>query len=276
MPALLGVSSNRFSPSNFSKLPRLATFLLLLFFGAATVVPLPYVLIKPGSAQNVMDEMVKLSSSAPREITTYPSDGKFLLLSVMVTSPGSQVIGPEILYNWMRSDYVVIPRSLVYRAGNSPEKEREIAKTAMVDSQRSAKIAAINYLKSTYEGEISSSLTVEDIAIAKTNTGGPSGGMIYALGVIELFTSDDLLQGRIVAGTGTIDTLGQVGSIGGVSEKIIAAKRAGATLFLLPRSNCEDVESIPEGITIAAVSSLTEAILALNSATPRGCASVGT
>ena len=275
MPSLLATSSYRLSPSNFSKLPRTAILILTLFFSAAIVVPLPYVLVKPGTAQNVMDEMVKLSASASPEIVTHPSDGKFLLLSVMVTSPGSQVVGPEVIYNWMRSDFVVIPRTLIYRPGNSPEKEKEIAQTAMTDSQRSAKIAAVNYLKANHADEIPASLSIEDIAIAKTNTGGPSGGMIYALGVIELLTSEDLLRGRVVAGTGTIDAAGVVGPIGGVSEKIIAAKRAGATLFLLPRENCEEVEKVPDGITVAAVSSLDQAILALNSARPQGCASVG-
>jgi PDZ domain-containing protein len=275
MPALLATSSYRFSPSNFSKLPRIGTLILALFFSAAIVVPLPYVLIKPGTAQNVMDEMVKLSPSAAPQIVAHPSDGKFLLLSILVTSPGSKVIGPEIIYNWMRSDFVVIPRSLIYRPGNSPEKEKEIAQSAMTDSQSSAKVAAVNFLKANYSDEISPLLSVEDIAIAKTNTGGPSGGMIYALGVIELLTAEDLLKGRIVAGTGTIDVAGKVGPIGGVTEKIIAAKRAGATLFLLPTSNCSEVEKVPDGITVAAVSTLTQAILALNSARPQGCASVG-
>ena len=275
MPPIFATSSRRFSPSNFSRLPRIAIVVLVLFFTSAFVIPLPYVLIKPGKAQNVMEEMVKLSESAPVSLSQYPSDGKFLLLSVLVTSPGSHVVGLEVIYNWIRSEDVVIPRSLIYRPGNSPAKEKEIAQTQMVDSQRSAKIAAVKYLQENYSQEIFASLSVSDIAIAKTDTGGPSGGMIYALGVIELLTSEDLLRGRTVAGTGTIDVKGMVGAIGGVNEKIIAAKRAGATLFLMPVENCGELENVPKEITVAAVSSLSEAISALNSASPRGCASVG-
>lgn len=260
---------------NFSRLPRTAVAILALFFGSAIVAPLPYVLIKPGKAQNVMEDAIKVSESAHSGVETFPSDGKFLLLSILVTSPGSHVIGPEVIYSWLRGEDVVIPRSLIYKPGNSPEKEKAIATEAMRDSQRDAKIAAVRYLKVNYASQISSSFSVTDIAIAKTNTGGPSGGMIYALGVIELFTPENLLDGRIVAGTGTINTRGEVGPIGGVNEKIIAAARAGATLFLLPSANCKDLENIPEGITVAAVSSLDTAISALNSATPRGCASVG-
>jgi PDZ domain-containing protein len=70
-----------------------------------------------------------------------------------------------------------------------------------------------------------------------------------------------------------------VGSIGGVAEKILAAHKAGATLFLVPEKNCEDlapgIANIPEGIKVAAVSSLEEAITALNSNHPRGCANLG-
>jgi PDZ domain-containing protein len=260
---------------NFSTLPRTAVAILALFFGSALVAPLPYVLIKPGNAQNIMEETIKVSETASPGVAFYPSDGEFLLLSILVTSPGSHVIGPEVIYSWVRGENVVIPRSLVYKPGNSPQEEKELATAAMTDSQRDAKIAAVRYLIKNYPSQISPSFSIDDIAISKTNTGGPSGGMIYALGVIELFTAENFLNGRIVAGTGTIDAKGIVGPIGGVNEKIIAAKRAGATLFLLPSANCKDLENVPEGISVAAVSSLDTAISALNSATPRGCASVG-
>lgn len=55
--------------------------------------------------------------------------------------------------------------------------------------------------------------------------------MIFAIGVIELLTQKDLLQGRHIAGTGTISTDGKVGPIGGINLKILAAYKAGATLF---------------------------------------------
>jgi PDZ domain-containing protein len=87
------------------------------------------------------------------------------------------------------------------------------------------------------------------------------------------------LQGKSVAVTGTIDSAGKVGSIGGVAEKILAAKKAGATLILVPEANCKDLApnlaTIPFGIKVAAVSSLKEAMATFNSEDPRGCANLG-
>jgi PDZ domain-containing protein len=95
-------------------------------------------------------------------------------------------------------------------------------------------------------------------------TGGPSGGMVFALGVIEELTPEDLLKGRKVAGTGTIDPSGIVGSIGGIDEKLIAAKRIGVTIFLAPRGNCRDITSVPPGLTIYAITTIDDAVKALS------------
>jgi PDZ domain-containing protein len=102
------------------------------------------------------------------------------------------------------------------------------------------------------------------ITLDVRKTGGPSGGMIFTLGVIEELTPDDLLMGRKVAGTGTIDPSGAVGPIGGIDEKLIAAKRIGVTIFLAPRANCRDITSVPEGLTIYAIGTIDDAIKALS------------
>jgi PDZ domain-containing protein len=88
--------------------------------------------------------------------------------------------------------------------------------------------------------------------------------MVFTLGVIEELTPQDLLRGRKVAGTGTIDLSGKVGPIGGIDEKLIAAQRVGVTVFLAPRSNCSEIRSIPEGITVFAISTIDDAVKALS------------
>ncbi len=94
--------------------------------------------------------------------------------------------------------------------------------------------------------------------------GGPSAGMMFALGIMEKVGSVDLTGGRFVAGTGTIDPTGAVGAIGGIQLKMIAARRAGATLFLAPASNCTDVQgNVPKGLTVAKVSTLHQAVQVL-------------
>jgi PDZ domain-containing protein len=105
-----------------------------------------------------------------------------------------------------------------------------------------------------------------DITLGLGNEiGGPSAGMMFALGIMEKVGSDDLTGGRFVAGTGTIDTDGTVGPIGGIQLKMIAARRAGATLFLAPAGNCTDVRgNIPKGLTVAKVSTLAQAVATLD------------
>ena len=81
-----------------------------------------------------------------------------------------------------------------------------------------------------------------DIEFGDSNVGGPSAGMMFSLGIIDMLTDDQLNGGQHVAGTGTIDPEGNVGPIGGIQQKLVGAKRAGATLFVAPQDNCDDVE----------------------------------
>ncbi len=106
------------------------------------------------------------------------------------------------------------------------------------------------------------------VRINLKNTGGPSGGLVFAIGIIEKLTEEDLLRGRLVAGTGTIDVRGNVGPIGGITEKLKGASAAGATLFLAPVEHCIDIGKIPANLVVVAVATLDEAIRALQSQTP--------
>jgi PDZ domain-containing protein len=254
-----------------NRLPRLATATLTLFFGLALFAPLPFVVLTPGNAQDVLSKVITPAKTTSTPLNFYKADGHIYLLSILITNPDAYVTGAELIYSWARSDYSVMPRSLFYRDGVSATKEKAIAKTEMVDSQLSAKVAAIKYLQINAKPS--------DISISLAKTGGPSGGLAFALGIVELLTPENILRGRSVASTGTIDSDGNVGGIGGVAEKILAAHKAGADLILVPKSNCKDlapgVANIPKGIKIVAVGTLKEAITALNSAAPHSCANLG-
>jgi len=78
------------------------------------------------------------------------------------------------------------------------------------------------------------------ITIELAGIGGPSAGLMFALGVTDKLTKDDLTGGLRIAGTGTIDDEGDVGPIGGIPQKMVAAKHAGATIFLVPEANCAE------------------------------------
>lgn len=113
-----------------------------------------------------------------------------------------------------------------------------------------------------------------EIEIAIENVGGPSAGMIFALGIIEKLSAEDFLRGRKIAGTGTINLAGEIGAIGGIGSKMIGAARKGATLFLAPAANCKDIGHIPDGIEVLPVTSLSEAIEVLREPEPtvrKGC-----
>ncbi|MDF3143157.1 S16 family serine protease, partial [Streptomyces sp. T21Q-yed] len=74
----------------------------------------------------------------------------------------------------------------------------------------------------------------------------------------------DLTGGRTIAGTGTIDAAGKVGAVGGVSLKTQAAKRDGATVFLVPKDECSDAKSeLPKGLRLIPVTTLKGAVDAL-------------
>ena len=93
------------------------------------------------------------------------------------------------------------------------------------------------------------------------NVGGPSAGLMMALNVYNSLTEFDITKGLKVAGTGTIEIDGSVGPVGGVKQKVIAAKNAGSSLILVPIANFDDVKSyIDEGTNIVAVESFNEAL----------------
>ena len=108
-----------------------------------------------------------------------------------------------------------------------------------------------------------------DIDIDAGVIGGPSAGMMFALSIIELLEEGDLIDGRVVAGTGTLDRSGSVGAVGGVRQKL-AAVTAGdegppADVFLVPRDNLDDARQAPitDEVLVVPIDTLDDAIAAL-------------
>ncbi|BAJ76090.1 predicted secreted protein containing a PDZ domain [Microbacterium testaceum StLB037] len=103
-----------------------------------------------------------------------------------------------------------------------------------------------------------------DVQIQLNDIGGPSAGMMFALGIIDKMSPGDLTGGQHIAGTGTIDDKGQVGAIGGIRQKLYGARDAGATWFLAPSANCNEVVGhVPGGIRVFAVSTLSDSLKVL-------------
>jgi PDZ domain-containing protein len=99
------------------------------------------------------------------------------------------------------------------------------------------------------------------VTISLKDVGGPSAGLMFALGIIDKLEPGSLTDGRFIAGTGTIDGDGEVGPIGGIQQKLIGARRQGATVFLVPADNCaEAVQGPPAGLKLVKVSTLRSAL----------------
>lgn len=102
------------------------------------------------------------------------------------------------------------------------------------------------------------------IDINLSGIGGPSAGLMFALGILDKIGPGNLTGGRFIAGTGTMAPSGQVGPIGGIPLKMKAAKRDGATVFLAPKDNCAEAKStVPDGLKLIKVSTLSGAVKAL-------------
>lgn len=100
-----------------------------------------------------------------------------------------------------------------------------------------------------------------DIDVTLTEVGGPSAGLMFALGIVDKLTPESLTDGEFIAGTGTITPTGEVGRIGGIQHKMTSAYDAGAEVFLVPAKNCDEaVPGAPEGLQLVKVTTLADAI----------------
>jgi PDZ domain-containing protein len=110
-----------------------------------------------------------------------------------------------------------------------------------------------------------------DVQIQLENVGGPSAGMMFALGIIDMLTPGALTGGDDVAGTGTITSDGTVGPIGGIRQKLYGARDAGAEFFLAPAANCDEVRGhVPDGLSVFAVATLDDALAVLEAVADDG------
>ncbi|HEX2054591.1 MAG TPA: site-2 protease family protein [Actinomycetota bacterium] len=105
-----------------------------------------------------------------------------------------------------------------------------------------------------------------EVEFRNRQIGGPSAGLIYALLIADMLQNDDVADGRDVAATGTIQLNGRVGPVGGLEEKLRAAEDAGADVFLVPRSELDDVsaENRRTPVRTLGVETLQEAMAVLN------------
>ena len=281
----------RVSNLRFARAPRSFTYFFAISISLALFAPMNFVIITPGDPSPLFPKILSIDESNNAQkragvdkVKSYPANGQLYLLTILVTNPDTKVLGAAITGCWVWGDCVVVPRSAIYQKDTNNQREIKVSKKEMDTSQNVAITAARNQLAKRFPEVDLSQVSSETVKVSLKDTGGPSGGLIFSLGIVELFTPRDILQGRKIAGTGTISASGEIGPIGGVVEKIIGAKKVGAELLFISTANCEELPESVEGIKVIAVETLDQVVGYLvndsqerkqaNSAGIHGCASV--
>ena len=100
-----------------------------------------------------------------------------------------------------------------------------------------------------------------DVTINTGSVGGPSAGLMFSLAIYDVLTPGELTGARDIAGTGTMEDDGSVGPIGGIRQKLVGARAAGADYFLAPAENCDEVIGhVPDGLRVVRVATFDEGL----------------
>jgi Lon-like protease len=240
---------------------------LAALLAVTALAPLPFALAQPGLTANVIGDsknkpVITLSGEKGRK--TGDADGKLLMTTIAATPPGATVRLPDVADSWFRTDRAAMPTEAVYPVGDTLKEIEKHNKGEMRKSQTAAVKAALRHLHKSPR-DVRVTLRLADV-------GGPSAGLFFSLGIIDKLggggdAGEDgggLTGGRTIAGTGTIKADGTVGPVGGVPLKTRAARRDGASVFLVPRAECADAQAErPKGLRLVPVDTLGGAVKAL-------------
>jgi Lon-like protease len=230
---------------------------VVALIGTAVFAPLPFSVAQPGMTANVLGANrgtpVITVSGAPTRTTS----GQLRMTTIEATGPDARVSLGDVIGNWFRTDRAVMPRDAVYPSGDNVQEIEQHNTEQMQQSQDAAAQAALKYL------DLSASKVKVTLKLA--DVGGPSAGLLFSLGIIDKLDGNgsggDLTGGRNIAGTGTISADGAVGAVGGVALKTQAARRDGATVFLVPKGECGDAKAeLPKGLRLVPVTTLKGAV----------------
>ncbi|MCX4691128.1 PDZ domain-containing protein [Streptomyces sp. NBC_01408] len=210
----------------------------------------------PVTARVIVSSVVKAS----------PADGKLHAGDVVQAVDGAPVTAPEDVAKLVTKhkpgepvEFTVIPAAEAAEAAKAQREPTGSAKVTITAGKAEDDGHAIVGIRAGTDHTFPFTI---DIKLA--DVGGPSAGLMFALGIVDKLTPEDLTGGKFVAGTGTIDDKGKVGPIGGIQMKTIGARQAGAEYFLTPAENCAAAASdVPEGLTLVKVATMDDATKAL-------------
>lgn len=235
---------------------------VVALLASVVLAPLPFAVTQPGLTADVLG---KYQGKPIVTITGAPvrrTSGQLRMTTIAATGPEQDVHFGDVLDGWFRTDRAVMPRDAVYPGGGDTKEIERHNTQEMQTSESTAASAALAYLGKDARGA--------QVKLRLPDVGGPSAGLFFSLGIVDKLAGDgsggDLTGGRIIAGTGTISANGTVGAVGGVTLKTQAARRDGATVFLVPKAECSEAQAeLPKGLRLVAVTSLKDAVQALRS-----------
>ena len=183
---------------------------------------------------------------------------------VLVSVDGTPVTGPSQLRTLIGNRSVGAQVRVGYRRGDTPG-EAVLTTVGSGDSTPRPLIGVTTGVAFPFT-----------VTIGLKDVGGPSAGLMFALGIVDKLEPGSLTDGRYIAGTGEITPEGAVQPIGGIQQKLRGARAKGATVFLVPAQNCADAAaSRPAGLQLVRVTSLASALQALQTVrdggTPTAC-----
>jgi len=180
------------------------------------------------------------------------SAGKLAAGDVVTTVDGQQVTSTQKLQELVRAKPVGSELAVTRKRGDTTETVKIMTKAGEDGTPRIG-VSAENKQPHPFE-----------ITYHLENVGGPSAGLMFALGTIDTLNTEDLTGGKVIAGTGTIDDEGTVGVIGGIAQKLVGAKDDGAQYFLTPAGNCDEAKAnAVNGLKLVKVETLDGALDAL-------------
>lgn len=238
------------------------TFLTIMAVGLLFL-PIPYVILMPGETTNLLQKELRVTGEK-----AYAGKGTLSMVSVSATTPSFYVNGSAIIWALLDQRVAAVPKTLVYAPGQDDKAVRSEELADMKNSQVGARYAAGQILRFTPAQIEKLTFTLKD-----KYTGGPSGGLAFGLAILAKLGDTDFIRNRTIVATGTLDSAGNVGPIGGIDLKLYTAEHAGAKIFLAPERNCVDIHHRPRGMKIYAVATLQEAysVLSGSSAHLRNC-----
>jgi PDZ domain-containing protein len=213
------------------------------------------------AALTYLDLPVRTTTFISRVLADVPASGLLKAGDVVLAVDGTVITAPSSFVEMVRE----APIGTEFRIDVRRDGEEQTVTVRSAANPDDAEIGFIGVnLTPFFQGDFDIRLNLEQI-------GGPSAGMMFALGIVDKLTPEDLTAGKTIAGTGTIQPDGAVGAVGGVRQKMAAAREAGAELFLMAPRQCPETEGrVPAGLTVVPVESLDQAITAITAWTAGG------